>query len=81
MKVLGNYDNTKYRIPFKPNITVNDKMGNSSFVSGVSLHLDGGTEDWSITFSPIMVGLFNVLITDQHFRVMDASLQFRVNPG
>ncbi|PIN00557.1 hypothetical protein CDL12_26938 [Handroanthus impetiginosus] len=79
--VLGNYERGKYDFPFKPNITVNDKMGNSSFVTGVSLHLDGGTENWSISFCPIMVGVFNVLITDEHFRVLDSSLQFRVNPG
>ncbi|KAL0414762.1 UNVERIFIED_CONTAM: protein GAMETE EXPRESSED 2 [Sesamum radiatum] len=81
VKVLGNYESGKYEFPFKPNITVNDKMGNSSVVTGVTLHVDGGTENWSISFIPIMVGLFNVLITDQHFYVLDSSLHFRVNPG
>ncbi|KAL0348648.1 UNVERIFIED_CONTAM: protein GAMETE EXPRESSED 2 [Sesamum angustifolium] len=81
VRVLGNYESGKYEFPFKPNITVNDKMGNSSFVTGVTLHVDGGTENWSISFIPIMVGLFNVLITDQHFHVLDSSLHFRVNPG
>lgn len=81
VRVLGNYESGKYEFPFKPNITVNDKMGNSSFVTGVSLHFDGGTENWSISFSPITVGLFNVLITDEHFRVLDSSLHFQVNPG
>ncbi|KAL8517477.1 hypothetical protein ACS0TY_015650 [Phlomoides rotata] len=81
VRVLGNYDTPKYKIPFKPNITVNDKMGNSCFVSGILLHLEGPTEDWSITFTPIMVGLFNVLITDEQFRVLDSSLHFHVNPG
>ncbi|KAK6161087.1 hypothetical protein DH2020_004468 [Rehmannia glutinosa] len=79
--VLGNYETGKYEFPFNPNITVNDKMGNSSFVTGVSLNFDGGTENWRISFNPIMVGLFNVLITDENFRVLDASLHFRVNPG
>ncbi|KAL2229739.1 UNVERIFIED_CONTAM: Protein GAMETE EXPRESSED 2 [Sesamum indicum] len=81
VRVLGNYESGKYEFPFKPNITVNDKMGNSSFVTGVTLHVDGGTENWSISFIPIMVGLFNVLITDQHFHVLDSSLHFGVNPG
>ncbi|KAK4425879.1 protein GAMETE EXPRESSED 2 [Sesamum alatum] len=81
VRVLGNYESGKYEFPFKPNITVNDKMGNSSFVTGVTLHVDGGTESWSISFVPIMVGLFNVLITDQHFHVLDSSLHFLVNPG
>lgn len=79
--VLGNYENGKYEFPFQPNITVNDKMGNSSFMSEVSLHFNGATENWRISFVPIMVGLFNVLITDEHFRVLDSSLSFRVNPG
>ncbi|KAK4477843.1 hypothetical protein RD792_017106 [Penstemon davidsonii] len=81
VKVLGNYESGNYKFPFNPNITVNDKTGNSSFISGVSLNFDGGTENWRICFTPIMVGLFNLLITDEHFRVLDSSLQFRVNPG
>ncbi|KAL7104906.1 hypothetical protein ACP275_07G011600 [Erythranthe tilingii] len=79
--VLGNYETGKYEFPFNPNITVNDKMGNSSFITGVSLHFNGGTDAWRITFVPITVGLFNVLVTDEHFRVLDSSLHFRVNSG
>ncbi|GFQ03406.1 protein gamete expressed 2 [Phtheirospermum japonicum] len=79
--VLGNYEHKKYEFPFNPNITVNDKMGNSSFITGVSLDFDGDIENWRIRFNPIMIGLFHVLIEDEHFRVLDPSLQFRVNPG
>ncbi|XP_051127578.1 protein GAMETE EXPRESSED 2 [Andrographis paniculata] len=78
VRVLGNYEAGMYEFPFKPNITVNDKMGNSSFVTGVSLHFEDG---WTICFVPIMVGLFNVLITDEHFQVFDSSLHYLVNPG
>ncbi|XP_057772111.1 protein GAMETE EXPRESSED 2 isoform X2 [Salvia miltiorrhiza] len=81
VRVLGNYERGKYEFDFRPSLTVNGKMGNSSFVTGVSLHLDGGIDDWWISFSPIMVGVFNVLIIDDHFRVFDSSLQFQVNPG
>lgn len=81
VKVLGNYDANKFQFPFSPNISVNDKMGNSSFVSGVYLDFGGGTENWRICFTPIMVGSFNVLITDDHFQVLDSSLNFQVNPG
>ncbi|KAL0376426.1 UNVERIFIED_CONTAM: protein GAMETE EXPRESSED 2 [Sesamum calycinum] len=52
VRVLGNYESGKYEFPFKPNITVNDKMGNSSFVTGVTLHVDGGTENWSRMYPP-----------------------------
>ncbi|CAA0817518.1 Protein GAMETE EXPRESSED 2 [Striga hermonthica] len=79
--VLGNYDTGKYDSPFNPNITVNDRTGNSSFITGLILNFNGGTQNWSILFTPIMVGLFHVLIEDVHFRVMDASLQFQVEPG
>lgn len=81
VRVLGNYERGKYEFDFRPYIIVNDKIGNSSFVTGVSLHFEGGSEDWRITFSPIMVGVFNVLIVDDHFRVFDSSLQFQVKPG
>lgn len=30
---------------------------------------------------PIMVGLFNLIISDDPFGVMDASLHFHVDPG
>lgn len=78
VSVLGNYEGDKYKFPFNPNITVDDKMGNSSFITGLSLQFDGS---WSITFVPIMVGLFNVLITDEHFHVFDSSMHFLVNAG
>ncbi|KAL1548471.1 protein GAMETE EXPRESSED 2 [Salvia divinorum] len=81
VRVIGNYEKGKYEFEFSPYIKVNDKIGNSSFVTGVSLHFDGGIDDWRITFSPLMVGLFNVLIVDDHFRVFDSSLHFQVNPG
>lgn len=81
VRVLGNYESGKYEFGFQPNITVNDKMGNNSFVTGVSLHFDGGTENWSITFVPIMLGSFNLLISDDHFGVLDPTLHFRVDPG
>ncbi|XP_073308626.1 protein GAMETE EXPRESSED 2 [Primulina huaijiensis] len=79
--VLGIYESGKYEFPFNPNITVNDKIGNSSYISGVSLNFGGEIKDWEISFTPIMVGSFNVLITDHHFRVLDSSLHFGVTPG
>ncbi|KAL6990000.1 hypothetical protein U1Q18_015752 [Sarracenia purpurea var. burkii] len=83
VKVLGNYERDKYGFAFNPNITVNGKMGNSSLISGVSSNFDANPieSDWRISFIPIMVGLFNVLVTDDHFYVLDSSLHFRVTPG
>lgn len=79
VRVLGNFE--KYKYAFSPNVSVNDKMGNSCYVSGVSSNLDGDFNDWRVSFIPIMVGLFNVLITDDNFNVFDSSLSFRVTPG
>ncbi|KAK1390459.1 Gamete expressed 2 [Heracleum sosnowskyi] len=79
--VLGNYDHRKTNHTFNPNVTVDFKMGNSSLVSGVTCNFGGDVSTWTITFVPIMVGLLNVLIVDDNFRVFDSSLHFHVNPG
>ncbi|KAM3323929.1 protein GAMETE EXPRESSED 2 isoform X1 [Capsicum chacoense] len=81
VKVIENFDPAKVKHPFNPNISVNDKMGNSSYISGVSSNFGGNFGDWTISFVPIMTGLFNVLITDDHFNVFDSSLHFQVTPG
>lgn len=79
--VLGSFEASKYEYPFNPNITANDKTGNSSYVSGVSSQFGDDVNSWVISFIPIMAGLFNVLITDDHFDVFDSSLHFRTIPG
>ncbi|KAL1807376.1 hypothetical protein ACET3Z_024366 [Daucus carota] len=79
--VIGNYNARKTNYSFSPNVTVNNKMGNSSFVSGVACNFGGDVSTWTITFVPIMVGLLHVLIVDDNFHVFDSSLHFHVNPG
>nr|GMD66345.1 protein GAMETE EXPRESSED 2 [Ipomoea batatas] len=79
--VLGSFEADKYEYPFNPNITANDKTGNSSYISGVSSLFGTDVNSWAISFTPIMAGLFNVLITDDHFDVFDSSLHFRTTPG
>ncbi|KAH0728171.1 hypothetical protein KY284_004036 [Solanum tuberosum] len=81
VKVMGNFDPAQLKHPFNPNISVNDKMGNSSYISGVSSNFGANFGDWKISFLPIRTGLFNVLITDNHFNVFDSSLHFHVTPG
>ncbi|CAK7322576.1 unnamed protein product [Dovyalis caffra] len=81
IKVLGEFHRTKANA-FSPNITVNGKMGNSGFVSGVLLDVAGeDTNSWRILFTPIRVGVFNVFIEDGPFHVFDSSLHFEVKPG
>ncbi|KAK9139316.1 hypothetical protein Scep_008997 [Stephania cephalantha] len=62
-------------------LVVNGKTGNSTYVSGVSFAVNGDFANWSISFVPISVGVFNVDIIDEHFGISDASLRFEVLPG
>ncbi|KAF9679120.1 hypothetical protein SADUNF_Sadunf07G0107000 [Salix dunnii] len=81
IKVLGEFGRSKGNA-FSPKITVNGKMGNSCFVSGVLLDVAGEDKDnWRILFTPIRVGVFNVFIEDGPFHVFDSSLHFEVKPG
>ncbi|CAH9065424.1 unnamed protein product [Cuscuta europaea] len=79
--VVGSFEMEKYQYPFNPNITVNDKMGNSSYISGISLQFGSDVKSWALSFIPILTGWFNVLITDDNFNVFDSSLHFRTIPG
>ncbi|GLU08406.1 hypothetical protein SLE2022_253210 [Rubroshorea leprosula] len=87
IKVLGNFDSkgnaSLEKTAFKPTVTVNGKIGNSSYISGVVQDTSGDPSAWSwkIVFTPIMVGMFNVIINDDPFKVMDSSLHFTVEPG
>lgn len=81
VKVIGTDDPAQLNHTFNPNISVNDKMGNSSYISGVSSNFGANFGDWRISFLPIRTGLFNVLITDHHFNAFDSSLHFHVTPG
>ncbi|XP_010547016.1 PREDICTED: protein GAMETE EXPRESSED 2 isoform X2 [Tarenaya hassleriana] len=85
IKVLGNFDEKGNKSlgqrAFKPTVSVNGKTGNSSYISGVSLDLGDDVSTWKITFCPIMVGVFSVVIDDENFKVLDSSLHFEVEPG
>ncbi|KAH9683538.1 protein GAMETE EXPRESSED 2 [Citrus sinensis] len=85
IKVLGNFDSrgdaSLGKSAFKPTLTVNGKIGNSSYTSGVLLETGEDTSNWRILFIPISVGLFNVIIKDDPFEVLDSSLHFKVEPG
>ncbi|XP_020877406.1 protein GAMETE EXPRESSED 2 isoform X3 [Arabidopsis lyrata subsp. lyrata] len=85
IKVLGNFDShgnaSLGQRAFKPTVTVNAKIGNSSYISGVYLDLGEDISNWKIYFTPIMVGIFNIVIDDENFKVLDSSLHFEVEPG
>ncbi|KAF2300177.1 hypothetical protein GH714_010418 [Hevea brasiliensis] len=83
--VLGEFDSkgnvSLDKSAFNPTLTVNGKRGNNSFVSGVFLDTAGDTSAWRILFTPIRVGVFNVFINDDSFKVFDSSLHFETVPG
>ncbi|XP_019053575.1 PREDICTED: protein GAMETE EXPRESSED 2 isoform X3 [Nelumbo nucifera] len=84
IKVLDyivNGENLLDGYPVNLTISVNGKSGNSSYISGVFSSLGGDCTDWSISFIPITVGLFNVMINDDYFAISDSSLHFLVLPG
>ncbi|KAM4116440.1 hypothetical protein ACB094_02G050100 [Castanea mollissima] len=80
IKVLEHADKID-KIAFNLTLTVNGKMGNSSFVSGVVSDFGGDFNDWRIYFTPITAGLFNVFIEEVHYEVLDSSMHFQVVPG
>ncbi|OIW14092.1 hypothetical protein TanjilG_11437 [Lupinus angustifolius] len=80
VKVLENADKIDKKV-FKPILTVNGKEGNSSYISTIFFDFDGDPNDWKIFFTPIRVGLFNVLINEDQYKVFDSSLHFQVEPG
>ena len=80
IKVLEHADKID-KNAFNPTLTVNGKMGNSSFVSGVVSDFGGDFNDWRIYFIPITAGLFNVFIEEVHYEVLDSSMHFQVEPG
>ncbi|KAM7251560.1 hypothetical protein ACFE04_023443 [Oxalis oulophora] len=83
IKLLGNFDDSLSNTSFNPLLIVNDKMGNSCYVSTVASHTNDhkDTGSWKIIFTPIMAGLFNVVIQDDPFQVFDSSLHYNVLPG
>ncbi|KAI3896844.1 hypothetical protein MKX03_028350 [Papaver bracteatum] len=82
IQLLDNSNNSQIG-GFNPNptITVNGKKGNSSYISGVFSSLQGDSTQWNISFVPILVGVFNVLIDDEHLKISDSSLHFKVSAG
>ena len=80
IKVLSNTDKLDNKT-FKPSLSVNGKIGNSSYVSGVVSDFRGNSDDWKILFTTITSGLFNVMISEDNYQVFDSSLHFQVDPG
>ncbi|XXG51751.1 hypothetical protein AAC387_Pa03g0252 [Persea americana] len=85
IKVLESFDiglnlpPESYTVRFT--LTVNGRKGNSSTVSGVLASPEGDSNHWNITFIPIMVGRFPVIINDYRLGTSDATLHFSVTAG
>ncbi|KAL5701321.1 hypothetical protein ACHQM5_026668 [Ranunculus cassubicifolius] len=85
IKVLGSFDNQTIialqENPINLTITINEKIGNSSYISGVFSFTEGDTSNWNISFVPILVGTLNLVINDDRYKIYDSSLHFQVTPG
>lgn len=80
IRALNNFDKLD-KNAFKPTLTVDGKIGNSSIVSGVLSDFEGDPTSWKLFFTTITAGLFNVMINEEHYKVFDSSLHFQVQPG
>lgn len=81
-EVIKDFKTEQDRHLFSPNVSMNDVMGNSSVITGLSYDFGAAdVNDWRITFIPIKVGLFNVLITEDKFNVMESTLHYFATPG
>ncbi|CAL1366002.1 unnamed protein product [Linum trigynum] len=77
IKVLGEFSGG-----FSPVLTVNDKAGNSCYISGILVDTaSNDTNSWRISFTPILAGSFNIVIVDAPLKVFDSSLHYQVAPG
>lgn len=80
IKVLNNFDKLD-KNAFNPTLIVNGKIGNSSYISGILTDFEGDPGNWKLFFTTITAGLFNVIVNDDHYQVLDSSLHFQVEPG
>uniref|UniRef100_A0A7N0UQ31 GEX2 N-terminal Ig-like domain-containing protein n=1 Tax=Kalanchoe fedtschenkoi TaxID=63787 RepID=A0A7N0UQ31_KALFE len=81
VKVFADNLDVFARTPLNLTIAVNGKVGNSTYVSGVSSSFAGDPESWFISFMPISAGVFSVIIADDGYKVLDSSLHFQAIAG
>lgn len=79
IKVLNNFHKLD-KNAFNPTLIVNGKIGNSSYISGVHTDFED-PGNWKILFTTITAGLFNVIVNEDRYHVLDSSLHFQVEPG
>ncbi|XP_072977217.1 protein GAMETE EXPRESSED 2 [Typha angustifolia] len=73
------FESNRYLMSFS--LSVSGKRGNSSYISGVFQNLDGDPSFWNITFTPIMLGDFTMVVSEDNFGITDSSLHFTVTAG
>lgn len=62
-------------------LTVCGKRGNSSYISGVLPYFEGDHTYWNVSFIPIRVGEFSIVVTEDNSGITDSTLHFIVTPG
>ncbi|KAK8964741.1 hypothetical protein KSP40_PGU016890 [Platanthera guangdongensis] len=68
-----------YKMHFS--VSVSGKKGNSSYISAVFPYIDGDPTFWNISFTPIKVGDFSVVVVEDFSGVTDSTLHFSVTPA
>ncbi|PNT64619.1 hypothetical protein BRADI_4g30665v3 [Brachypodium distachyon] len=58
--------------------TVNNKAGNSTYITDVAAHLEGDPASWNLTFVPIRAGDFVVSVAEERLSIGVSTLQYSV---
>ena len=74
-----NFNRSRYAMYFS--LSLCGKKGNSSYLSGVFPYFEGDPAYWNISFTPIRVGEYSVVVTEDNSGIADSSLHFFVTPG
>ncbi|CAM8993172.1 unnamed protein product [Rhodiola kirilowii] len=81
VKVFADNLQVFVKTPLNLTLTVNGKAGNNTYISGVYSSFVGDSESWFLSFIPISAGVFNVIIADDVYNVLDSSLHFQAVAG
>ncbi|KAJ6808757.1 protein GAMETE EXPRESSED 2-like [Iris pallida] len=74
-----NFNLSRYSTNFS--LSVNGKKGNSSYISGVLPYFERDPTFWNVSFTPIRVGEFSMVVKEEHSGISDSSLHFTVTSG
>lgn len=77
IEVYVDFKSEQDKHSFNPKVSMNGVMGNSSLITGLWCDMN----NLKIYFIPIMVGKFDVLITESRFHIYNRMLTYHVTPA